>query len=317
MPDEFLPSFELRLRMINGDTQNISSLEPFSSSDCRFWYVLPLTRKKDLFFTNTDDSTLQKLILNHTYAHKFWAYNDVYFIPRMISLLKGRNVRNERIRPYRQDKRFSVKFCKHCFIAQIREFGFAWFRLPWLTENEVCDVHQRPLEPISCKKCVQNIAGLNALVSVLSGKCFQCSQPLYLESDDFIEYRTSKTEKYHTPPIAPCFELELKEIFRRLQKRGEKKFRKLNSINSLSFLERKALLFNFFSFKTKSRFDSFNYQKILNVLFSGDQEKLLNYFSNLWTKRYVKFKSVKIVQKTVVGISSNCDTCPLQRGCIY
>jgi hypothetical protein len=317
MPDEFLPSYELRLRLINGEIQNISSLAPFSSLDCRFWYAVPLIIKKESFFKNIADSTLRKLILKHTYSQEFAAYNDVYFLPRIISLLKGKNAPKLHQRSNMHAKRFSIKFCKLCFIAQIREFGFAWFRLPWLNKKEICDVHLIPLELISCTKCMRSITGLNALISALRGTCLQCSHPLYTDSFDSTEYKMCTPDRYYSPPIALCFELELKKLFRQLQKRGDKKLKKSKTINGLSSLERKALLFNFFPYKTRSYSDSFSYMEILHLMFSGEQEKLLGSFNNLWTKRNVTFNSVNIVQETIVGVNSNCDTCKFQRGCIY
>jgi len=317
MPDESLPSFELRLRMVNGETQNISSLSPLLSLDCRYWYVVPSTNKKDSFFKNIDDSTLKNLILKHTYMPKFASYNDVYFLPRIISLLKGRETQKRRRRSNTRHKRFSVKFCKLCFIAQIREFGFAWFRLPWLNEKSECDIHLTQLELIDCKSCKKTLDGFKALTSALSGFCYKCSAKLY--EDNLVlssRYCPTVLNFRYSTPIAKCFNSEIVRLFKILQKRAFKKMRKYNELHYLTSWEQKAYSFKFFSSRSLLS-ESEVYKYVLHLMFSRNTNDLLDSFSQLWTIRDIEFSSVTFKQEAIVGVNSNCDTCNFQRGCIY
>jgi hypothetical protein len=283
--------------------------------NCRYWYSVPVTFKKDSFYDRFDDDTLAEMLQKHTVLESIKSRSDVFLVPSLINLLRGRNVY---IRSGLKEKKHEIKYCKICFATQIREYGFSWFRLPWLYENANCDIHSIKLDIIFCSGCNKTLKGINALTSALRGSCYNCATSLYEYN---VKDRCASIPKIINincpPPIAHCFILELKKLFRTLQKRAIKHIKKHEDFNSLIFWERKALLFDFFPKQGRFIHDSFDYSKVLNIVFSGNDEKLLNCFRGLWIKRNVTFKNVDIVQETIVGKHSDCKTCLFQKGCRY
>jgi len=314
MPDEFLPSYELRIRLSYGELGNTNNLVPFTTKNCKYWYSIPSTITTNLFYDRFDDRTLRALVLNHTLSSTISSQHNVFSIPGIVNLLRGRKTS---FTNSTKTTKFELKYCKFCFATQIYEYGFSWFRLSWLNKKSVCDIHHIQLEEIACQNCKQSLEGLNALITALNGTCYKCSANLYDECLHLNHgYSPTLSNINYSTPIAKCFIFEIERLFKTLQKRASKKMKKHKELDYLTLWERKAFLFNFFQSKNMSlSLDA--YDQILRLMFSNNTNDLLNTFSQLWTKRDIIFSSVTFTQEAIVGINSNCNTCEFKRGCLY
>lgn len=74
------------------------------------------------------------------------------------------------------NKRTQLRYCPSCFSEQIREYGFSWFRLPWLS-SVTCDIHNEYLSEVyqsTTKCCGSGSSILGCIRSAMSGVCVKC-----------------------------------------------------------------------------------------------------------------------------------------------
>ncbi len=67
-----------------------------------------------------------------------------------------------------------IKFCSSCFIEQLENYGFTWFKQSWLMKNARCGVHDCELRLPQCPECGHEEKGWKKVRMAMVGHCLNC-----------------------------------------------------------------------------------------------------------------------------------------------
>lgn len=166
MEDEHIGSFWFRQHAIRGNALNHKHLSRVMTYSARYWRLFP--------WMGSEYET-HEVLHNHTLLNMFWPTGipiGAFWVGN--GDRKGMSSLSNHFGDYRS---ISVRYCQICFIEQISDKGFVWFKRQWLIFNSAhCVVHKCSLQTFRCDSCgkVPHIhAGIE---SFLIGRCSMCKQ---------------------------------------------------------------------------------------------------------------------------------------------
>ena len=167
MEDEHIGSFWLRQYMVKGNKIDREKLKTVMKVASDRWVLLPsLGKEYDTPEINRNHTLLN--MLRPTSSP--WEGSQIYTF-----------------RHFQDYSSIGVRFCPLCFIEQISQSGFVWFKRQWLIFNSAhCLSHRCSLLTFKCNSCNKIPQIHEGIESFLLGRCKMCKNP-FLKLDPHIE----------------------------------------------------------------------------------------------------------------------------------
>ena len=166
MKDEHVGSFWFRNHAIKGSPLNHKNLRRVMTNSAKSWRLFPWMGSE---YKSSD------IFNNHTLLNMFRPTG----IPNRAPWVgngdqKGMGGFSNHFGDYRS---ILVRYCPICFIEQISDNGFVWFKRQWLIFNAAhCLVHKCSLQTFQCGNCGKTPHIHAGIESFLIGCCIKCKQ---------------------------------------------------------------------------------------------------------------------------------------------
>ncbi|MFC4349502.1 hypothetical protein ACFO5Q_16735 [Kordiimonas lipolytica] len=139
-PDEFLNSYLLRRILMAEPTspKNLSGIVAASRS----WYLLPkVPPHLGYLFAHLTYSEKLKIVIDTTNIWTMEFTNNPFYLPRACAaVFEGAQLTTSFARATGWTT--PIHYCPGCFMAQLEQFGFVWFKRDWLISSR-CEKHVR------------------------------------------------------------------------------------------------------------------------------------------------------------------------------